>query len=423
MSTPKQPKQQTHGIARAGPTPEPWAATLDRRLVALLDKHQVSVETLDSGTARFQAVPLSAEFSKRRSNLLLRRTGLGCGSSLFVDSDLEYRGTDRTVASALTGSSRRNWRQLRLPPLPGTINEALCSALRILGSPLASPAVQVLRPQPGKTPDREAEEPLPGRVLAATGELITAEMAAAAYRSSFRQPLARQLAVLTTRKAPPRAAALWGPSGAGRDHLLLAAAHPLLEAPQVTQVYRVSGAMLAAGCVLVQEVDAALMALLGEVDALEGCLLLVQDLDLCMTGSVVGHALVCSALDRGLRLLGTARSQAFVQQIRRDEALARRLVAVPVHAPKRSQTIEALEELARTSRIEVAPPALKTAVQIAEAYESPQPATAIGLLCAALAEAAFEGRTRIGPDDVVAVLNSDWPEPPSAARKDSQDDP
>jgi len=174
--------------------------------------------------------------------------------------------------------------------------------------------------------------------------------------------------------------------------------------------------------VLVQEVDAALMALLGEVNALDGCLLLVQDLDLCLTGSVVGHALLGSALDRGLRLLGTARGEGLLERIRLDPALARRLVTVPVNAPKRAQTIEALEELARTSRIEVAPPALKTAVQIAEAYESPQPATAIGLLAAALAEAAFEGRPRIGPDDVVAVLSADWPEPPSAARKDTQDD-
>lgn len=422
MSSPRQP-QQACGPGVAGATPEPWAAALDRRLVALLAQHQATVEVLDAWTARFQAVPLGSEFNKERSNLLLRRTGLGCGASVFVDADLQYRGTDNATLSALSGPNRQNWRRLHLPPLQGTVNEALCSALRVVASPLADAAARTLGPQPSPAmPSGRVDDPLPGRVLAATGEPVTREMAAGAYQASFRKPLARQLAILTTRSAPPRAAALWGQPGAGRDHLMLAAAAPLLETGRVHQVYRVRGAMLAAGCILPQEVDAALLALLGEAAALEGCLLLVEDLDVCLTGSVVSHALLCGALDRGLRMLGTARSQRFVRQLRRDEALARRLLAVHVPPPGRAETIAALEDLARTSRVEVAPPAIQTAVRIAESRDSVQPATAVGLLSAALAEAAWDGRAQVGPDDLFAVLDGQWPEPPGAARQRSEEE-
>lgn len=404
------PTSSTDTTARDGSPSKDWAAALNRRLVAVLDRHGVSTEIVDSCTVRFRAVPLAAGFSKRRSNLLLRRSGLDCGCSVYVDSDLQYEGADQTLTAALAGPDQRNWRRLRLPAVDGPINEALCSVLRILGSPLASPTAQALRPQPGQRPPQATEEPLPGRILAATAEPITPQMASAAFESSFRKPLARQLAVVTTRVAAPRAAVLWGPSGAGRDYLLVAAAWPLFDAGIVARAYRIWGAKLAAGCLVPQELDASLMGLLGEVAPLDACLVLVQDIDLCLTGSTVSHTLLCEALDRGLRLLGTVRKPAFVRRMRADEALGRRLVPVRVAAPRRAETIEALEHLASQSNVEVVAPAIQTALRIAEGQTSGQPATAIGLLSAALAEATWQRRDSVGPDDVFAALDSLWPE-------------
>jgi hypothetical protein len=408
-----------------GAAPDGWAAGLSRQLLVVLTENRVSVEILNRSTARFQAVPLAAEFSKQCSNLLLQWTGLGSGSSVYVDADLNYQGSDRTLVTALTGPSHHNWRRLRLPPLAGSINDALCAALRILGSPLAPSAAQILVSQFGLSSAAAGQEsePLPGRVLAAIGQRITRPMAAAAYACSFRKPLAHKLAVLTTRAAPPRAAVLWGHSGCGRDELLVAAAHPLFEAGKTQAVYRVSGAMLAAGCLVSQEVDATFMHLLAELADEQGCLLLVQDLDLCLSGSAVSYGLLCRALDHGLRLLATVRNTALMQPMRNDPDLVRRLMAIHVRPPRRSQTLDVLQQFAGASGINVAPSAIQAAIAIADGQEAGQPAGALGLLSAALAEAAWEGRTHVSPDDLLAVLENRWPVGPGASLHRRPDEP
>jgi hypothetical protein len=391
----------------AARTPDGWSAGLDPRLVAVLQQNEVSAEPLDAWTARFRAVPLpEGTFNKSRTNLLLQRTAMESGASVFVDDDLAYQGPDRTISTALTGPCRRNWRKLRLPPLPGTVNETISAALGFLGSPLA-PLVRRTVTIQTRRARREAASV---GVLAAMGEPIGREMAAKAYADSFRQGLARQIAVLPTRSTLPRSALLWGRAGCGRDHLMLAAAHPLFESGMVTEVFRVSAAGLAAGCIFAQEVDAALMRLLEDAAGRDGCLLLVQDLDTCLTGSPVCHGLLANALDRGLRLVATIRSETVLGRIRDDEALARRIVAVNVPPPETAQTIEVLKQLADQSQIEVSQPAIETAVRITDGRQASQPAAAIALLGAALAEATWAGRSQLEPDDVLAVPQSQWPE-------------
>ncbi len=386
------------------PAPGSWSAGLDARLVSLLQRHQAGAEPVDPWTVRFQAVPVADEcFNKPRTNLLLQRAGAESGATVYVDGDLAYHGPDRTVNTILTGPPRRNWRRLRLPPVPGTINEAMCSALALLGSPLASPARQLV-----ETGQRAAAES--AGVLAAAAEPISPEMAAAAYRESFRQGQARQLAVIPTRSTVPRSTVLWGRAGSGLDHLMLAAVHPLFEARMITQAFRISGAALAAGCIFAQEVDAALQRLLDEASGRDGALLLVRDLEACVTGSAVGHGLLTQALDRGLRMFATVRSETALARLRDDEATARRLVGVHVGPPEPSQTIRALERLAQSSEVAVSPAAIETAVRITDAEGQAQPSAAVGLLGAALAEAAWAGRSQLGPDDVVAVIQSQWPE-------------
>jgi len=293
-----------------------------------------------------------------------------------------------------------------LPPLPGTVNEATWTVLSLLGSPLAPLVRRTVNVQ-GRRAMAEAASP---GVLAAMGERITPDMAAKAYAESFRQGLARQLAVLPTRSTLPRSVVLWGRAGCGLDHLMLAAAHPLLEARMVTEVFRVAGSQLAAGCIFAQEVDGALMRLLDDAAGHEGALLLMRDLDTCLTGSTVSHCLLADALDRGVRLVATVRSETAMGRLRDDEATARRLVAVYVPPPDTAQTIEVLQRLADASQIEVSPPAIETAVRMTDGQGTAQPAAAVGLLGAALAEATWAGRSQLGPDDVVAVMQSQWPE-------------
>jgi hypothetical protein len=119
---------------------------------------------------------------------------------------------------------------------------------------------------------------------------------------------------------------------------------------------------------------------------------------------------LADALDRGLRLFATVRSEAVLGRLRDNEATARRVVAVYLPPPDPTQTIEVLKQMAEESQIEVTLPAIETAVRITDHQQAAQPAAAIGLLGAALAEANWAGRSQLGPDDVVAVLQSQWPE-------------
>lgn len=389
---------------------EGWTAGLDRRLALAVRPHGVGVDVLDRFTVRFTAVPLSADFSKARTNLLLRRAGLECGSSVFADCDLAYRGADRVLAGAMAGPAHRNWRRLRLPPIPGAVHEVFCAVLSLVGSALAPVAAEAVAARPPRP--REAarsEAPIPGRVLAAAAEAVAPEAAAAAWRASVRTRLAQKLSAIPTRAAAPRAAVLWGEAGCGRDHLLLAAAHPLLESGRVRRAWRVSGPLVAAGCLVPQEIDASLMHLLAEAEADPGCLLLVEDLDLCVTGTPVSLAVLCRALDRGLCLLASVRGTALLRRVRNDPAAARRLAAVYVPPPSPAQTARVLEDLARPGRLRVAPSTIGAAASMAAQEGLAQPGGALGLLAAALADAAWEGRSQVEPDDLFAVIQSQWP--------------
>jgi len=178
----------------------------------------------------------------------------------------------------------------------------------------------------------------------------------------------------------------------------------------VTQVLRVSAAGLAAGCIFAQEVDAALMRLLDAAADRDGSLLLVRDLDACLTGSPISHCLLAGALERGLRMFATVRSETALARLRDDEATARRVVAVYVPPPETAQTIDVLRRLAEANEIEVSEPAIEAAVRMTDGQGASQPGAAVGLLGAALAEAAWAGRSQLGPDDVIAVMQSQWPE-------------
>jgi hypothetical protein len=399
------------------PRAAPAAGTApDERLAGLLEEYGVAVEVIDPRTVRFQAVPVSDQCSKPRTNLLLRRTA-PVGGSAYVDGDLGYHGSSQAILTALSGPCRDYWRRLNIPPLPAGFDEALCAVLDLLGSPIAGAvraAIQSSAPGAfapgGRSPGADAPGSV-GRMLAAAGEIVSPEQAAAAHAASFRKELAGQLAVLTTRTTAPHGALLLGRSGCGRDHLMLAAAHLLLEGGRVQRVFRAAAARVAAGCLFPAEIDAALLRLLDDAAAQPNCLLLIQDLDLCMTGSPVGAALVCQALDRGVRFLATAQGEGAPAWLRGSPGLSRRLAAVVVDDPSPADVAEALSLQAGQAAVPVTPAALQTTLLLARRREAGSPAAALDLLGAALAEAAWQGHGQVGPDDIFAVRNTVWSTP------------
>jgi hypothetical protein len=254
------------------------------------------------------------------------------------------------------------------------------------------------------------------------GEAIPAETVQRAYETTFRQALADELAAGLTRAAVPRSAVLWGPTGSGCHHLLLAAGWPLLRSQRIRRVLRVSGARLAAGCIFGADVDASLLKFLSEAVASPDTLILVRDLDLAVTGSGVGYSLLCESLEYGhgmpcpygLAMLATASSEAALVRLGSEPAVARRLWAVRLGRPSRDEVLSALGQFAASSPVPVAPSAIQAALSVTQKAGGTQPAAAISLLAAAIAKAVWRGgeRPQVDPDDVLAVPPSQWPEEP-----------
>jgi ATP-dependent Clp protease ATP-binding subunit ClpA len=203
---------------------------------------------------------------------------------------------------------------------------------------------------------------------------------------------------------------VWAPSGSGKGHLLLAAAHVLLHNGHVDEVRHLSAARLTCGRVLVSERDGVLATLLDELADRPRLLLLVDNMDLGVSGTLASVSLLADAFDRGARFLATVQCDEFLQDIRSVPSLARRLLPVRVPPVSLSETLRVLKHLARTSGYDVSPAALLAAVQISADEGATQPAAAIDLLNAAMAEAYWRPEKTITPDDVTSVLNPEWPQ-------------
>jgi hypothetical protein len=69
-----------------------------------------------------------------------------------------------------------------------------------------------------------------------------------------------------------------------------------------------------------------------------------------------------------------------------------------------------LKHLVRTGDCNVSPAAILAAVQITERQGATQPAAAIDLLSAAMAEDHWRPHKTVTPDDVTSVLKPEWPQ-------------
>jgi ATP-dependent Clp protease ATP-binding subunit ClpA len=245
--------------------------------------------------------------------------------------------------------------------------------------------------------------------LATETRAVEADDLAAAFKSSLHKPLARRMAVALTRQ-PPCGCIVWAASGAGKGHLLRATAHILLHAKVVSNVRHLSAARLTCGHVFPTERDGVLTNLLDELVERPRLLLLADHLDLGISGTAASVSLLAEALDRGARMLATVDGEDFLRFIQEIPLLARRLLPVRVPSLNQEETLRALQHLVRAGGYDVSPAALLAAVEITERRGAIQPAAAIDLLSAAMAEAHWRSHKTITPDDVTSVLSPDWPQ-------------
>lgn len=379
-------------------------------LQAVLGRHRVPMDVIDGRTGRFKAVPVGAEFNKEKTNLLLHKIiRKKPGAFVFVDIDLKYQGTDPALVRAFGGACCKDWRRLAIPPVPGDIDQAFYTVLELLDSPIAEEVRSALQLDPDS--GRDGADSGLGPVLTEVGEVIEPEAAARAYEKTLRKELAEELALIATRPEGPNSVVVWGPAGVGKDLLLLAATHPLLKGGRVSRVVQVSGGRVGVGSIFQAEMDASLLRTLAEAAEQEECVFLIRDLDVCVSGSAVSRSVLCEAIDRGVRLLATVRSEAALGRLGADEGLARRIVAVPLGPPPRCDVEEALGRIAKASPVEVRPAALHAVRRLARDVEGcgQEPALSISLLTAAICRASWKG-SQVDPDMVCSVRRSEWPE-------------
>ena len=383
-----------------------FTSRIDDSVQAVLTGHDILVDAVDERTVRLGGVPLSAEFNKAKTNLLLHGSASRPVSfQAYVDADLLYHGSDRKLRRALLGDCRRDWRRLLVRIEHEDVNFALHEVLEHLDSPIAD---QVRRVLPRASLESQELDP----ALQAVGHIVSPETAEDAYTRTFRKELADQLSVTVTRPDSPCGVILWARSGAGRNLLMLSAAHRLLEERRVEQVVQISGSAIAAGSIFPAEKDASLLHTLRAARRRAATVFLIRDIDLAVSGTDAGLAILCDAIDMGVRFLATVRSERGLSQIASDEALARRVVAVDLGEPTRRVVAQVLEEIARTSPCEVTPAAINVILHLSEtrAVDGVEPARSVGLLTAAIHRASYLGGQVVDPDMIFAVQSSRWPE-------------
>jgi ATP-dependent Clp protease ATP-binding subunit ClpA len=209
--------------------------------------------------------------------------------------------------------------------------------------------------------------------------------------------------MIATRDTNPHAALVLGRPGAGATELMHAAAGRLVVRDSCARVFHIEAACAAAGAMMETDRDAALMALLDEMQEQPDALFLVDHLDLLL-GTLISHALLTAALDRGVRMLATLKAPSVsVQRIGADDALRRRLSLFQLDDVKPAALMPALHRLAEVAGIEAEPQAIGATLRLSARSGEAQPGAAVSLMGAALATGRWQGRKVISPGDVVAA--------------------
>lgn len=378
-------------------------------LLTLFKRHGISLDIINDYSSRYNAVPVGQQFNKAKSNILLSRSSpKSAGYLVFVDDDLEYLGKDATRIMVLTGFCCRNWRRLLINPIQGSVNQAFCRVLEILESPITQ-EVRLIVDSFQERHQKVTEDCLES-VLSSFGEIISPEISAQAYQKALQKELATEIAVVISRTESPSSVLLWGEPGVGKDSLMLAAVHPLFQENLINRVVQISGWKVSIGSIFPPEVDNSLNEILSEAQK-QNYLLLIRDIDVCLSGTEVGYSLLCDAIDNGVHFLASVRKPASAARLAKDMSIARRLLAVKVEEPSPEEILKVLRQISQGSPVKVQPSAIQAILSLSqrELANSSEPAASVSLLSAAICQAGWK-KTQVDPDLVYSILKGQWPE-------------
>ncbi|MGD0736464.1 MAG: hypothetical protein ABR976_15020 [Terracidiphilus sp.] len=267
---------------------------IESALEARLKRMRLRVELPDQDTLTVKRVPANRDsFSKARTNLLIKRSTEGMPCVVCVDEDLEYRGTDQSLAQAFAaGPTQQGWRILTFGgSLHGDLSAALDYALVILG------ADEENGNEPG------CQVPSSKRLLAAWAENLTdAVPAGRTSLTLFRDEAIEQVAACTL-SWQGRLSLILGHAGTGKTNLLHGVSSLL--ARRQMNVLAVNMGSMMAGTLFESEREALLTSLLREAQDSNSVLALEQA-EWAMIGVPRSPVLLREALDHGVRLIATS---------------------------------------------------------------------------------------------------------------------
>jgi hypothetical protein len=386
----------------------PETEKLNQRLVEVLAAHEVEIVEPREHMVQLNAVLAGAGFSKPRTNVLLRHRSDDWHWEIFVDEDFRYLGEDRARSSLFGGRSHERWLELTPPePVAGDVNEAVLRALEYLDSPMRGlvPAAE-RRHRRLAGGARQIADPQLARVARL---LDPRELRARAVRPTHAQAEAvARIAQSVTSRGTARCPVVCGASGCGKTAVVALAALELLGRGVVRQVVELSGAAVCAGAVFWPQRDDRLRLTLESAHELEAALVVLEQFDLTLGSSAVAGGLFSEWVDRGLRLVGVARGEFSLSRLEQFPTLSRRLEPVLLGEPEPDDLepilLRLLKEHPLAKNVELAPEVVPAVLNLSHRRPGVNPGAALGLIEAALAQAAWSGSAFIGPDDLYCLV-------------------
>jgi hypothetical protein len=379
---------------------------IDERWQDSLAAHAVRISAPGEGMLRLDAVEVGPHYNKPRTNLLLRYRPSQPGWDMFADDDLQYLGDDPRRRQLFTGPRFQHWLALVTPhPVRGDVHDALLTLLDWLDSPMRESLPRALPPNIARAAPLALDAALEGVARLRDA----AEFDVAGFEPTAAQAEAiAQIAATVTQQVSPCCPLVHGLSGSGKHALARAAAKALIERGLFQRVLEISGAAVVAGMLFRPQKDERLGRVLDAAQGMEHALVMLDQFDAVLEQSEICAALMAQHLERGLKLIAVARGEFAFDGGESWLPWQRRLrvVGAPGLGPA-----EAAEVLRRrlaghplAGKIELATGLVPSIVAAAARRPGASPGTAIDLLDALLAQAAWCGATVIGLDDLLHLV-------------------
>ncbi len=336
---------------------------------------RLRLETPDEHTLAVKHVPANQRcFNKLRTNLLITRPVEGQLCFICVDEDLSYTGSDQALAHAFAcAPAQQGWRILSLGRVLGAdLTEALDYAFSMLAGEDESPPVPSF-------------PPTTALLSAWASELSEDFVGARTPITLFRDEELEQAAGCVL-GLQGRMALILGEPGTGKTNLLGGIARLLR--PHGRSVLAVNTGALMAGTLFESERERLLRALLTEARE-AGAVLAFEQAEWLVSGMPRSMAVLCDALDRGVRLIATTTPEH--ERRFATAPLAGRLELVRLPEMCASDSREVLEQhrplLCAHHRVRIDAEVEKAAVERSLSLAGALPGKAIKLLDAAAARA------------------------------------